>query len=170
MMILLLFAVGCNQEKKEAPVVKPRVFPGFHILLDEIIRSPDGVFRGVKLNTSPTLIKQIEQVPPTEESEGHLYYEFKADSTTDYSIDYAFSKDSLEEINVQITTNDLELSSYLFCDFKDYYANKLPNPTEDKGYVVYNCFEGKRKPFVVTLSDNSSPSKGIINMVIYKDK
>ena len=41
---------------------------------------------------------------------------------------------------------------------------------EDKGFVVYNCFEGQRKPFVVTLSDNSSPAKGIINMVIYKDK
>ena len=168
--LLALLVFACTDEKKEAAVVKPRVFPGFHILLDEIIRSPDGVFRGVKLNTSPGLIKQLEQVSPTEESEGHLFYEFKADSTTDYSIDYTFVEDSLEEINVQINTNDLELSSYLFCDFKDYYANKLPNPTEDKGYVVYNCFEGKRKPFVVTLSDNSSPSKGIINMVIYKDK
>jgi hypothetical protein len=58
----------------------------------------------------------------------------------------------------------------LFCDLKDYYANKLPNPTQDKGFVVYNCFEGKRNPFVVSLSDNSSPTKGIINMVIYKDK
>ena len=25
------------------------------------------------------------------------------------------------------------LAHYLFCDFKDYYANKLPNPKEDKG-------------------------------------
>lgn len=170
LVVLTLFVFACTDEKKETAVVKTRVFPGFHILLDEIIRSPEGVFRGIKLNTNPALIKQIEQVAPTEESEGHLYYEFKADSTTDYSIDYSFSKDSLDEINVQINTNDLELSSYLFCDFKDYYANKLPNPTEDKGYVVYNCFEGKRKPFVVTLSDNSSPSKGSINMVIYKDK
>ena len=151
-------------------MVKPRVFPGYHILLDEIVRSPEGIFRGVNLNTSPASIKKIEIASPTEDSEEHIYYEYKADSLTDYSIDYTFSKDSLEEINVQINTNDLELSSYLFCDLKDYYANKLPNPTEDKGYVVYNCFEGQRKPFVISLSDNSSPSKGIINMVIYKDK
>ena len=168
--LLTLVSFGCQDEKKDTSLEKPRVFAGFHILLDEIIRTPEGVFRGVKLNASPQLIKQIEKVAPTEESEGHIYYEYKADSLTDYSIDYSFTKDSLEEINVQINTNDLELSSYLFCDFKDYYANKLPNPTEDKGYVVYNCFEGKRKPFVITLSDNSSPSKGIINMVIYKDK
>jgi len=112
----------------------------------------------------------MEGAPPIEEADDHLYYEYQADSITDYSIDYTLSKDSLDEINVQINTNDLELSTYLFCDLKDYYANKLPNPTEDKGYVVYNCFEGQRKPYVVSLSDNSSPSKGIINMVIYKDK
>ncbi len=163
-------AIACKEEKKETVVVKPRVFPGFHILLDEIVRSQKGVFRGVNLNTKSGDIKAMEQVTPTEESEGHIYYEYRADSLTDYSIDYAFNKDSLEEISVQINTNDLELSSYLFCDLKDYYANKLPNPKEDKGQVVYNCFEGQRKPFVVSLSDNSSPSKGIINMVIYKDK
>ena len=161
---------SCREEKKETVAAKPRIFLGYHILLDEIIRSPEGVFRGVNLNAKSEEIKKIESVPPTEISEGHLYYEYKADSLTDYSIDYTFNNDSLEEINVQINTNDLELSSYLFCDFKDYFANKLPNPTEDKGYVVYNCFEGQRKPFVVSLSDNSSPSKGIINMVIYKDK
>ncbi len=146
------------------------MFEGFHPLLDEIVRTKDGVFRGINLNSSSEKIKSIEQVEPTEESPEHLYYEYKADSLTNYSIDYTLDNDSLEEINVQINSNDVELSSYLFCDLKDFYANKLPNPTEDKGYVIYNCFEGQRKPFVVSLSDNSSPSKGILNMVIYKDK
>jgi hypothetical protein len=167
---LIFIAVSCKEEKKEMVIVKPRVFPGYHVLLDEIVRSPEGVFRGINLNAKPEAIKKIEKVAPSEASEGHIYFEYKADSLTNYSIDYTFNKDSLEEINVQINTNDLELSSYLFCDLKDYYANKLPNPKEDKGYIVYNCFEGQRKPFVVSLSDNSSPSKGIINMVIYKDK
>ena len=146
------------------------MFSGYHILLDEIIRSKEGVFRGLDLNANAEKIKNIEGVAPEESSPEKLYYEYKADSVTNYSIEYTLSNDSLEEINVQINTDDLELSSYLFCDFKDYYANKLPNPTEDKGYVVYNCFEGQRKPFVVSLSDNSSLTKGIINMVIYKDK
>ena len=170
LIVLVLIGLSCKEEKKETFVVKQRVFSGYHILLDEIIRSPEGVFRGIDLNTNIETIKKVESVLPSEASEDHLYYEFEADSLTNYSIDYVFNRDSLEEISVQINSNDLELSSYLFCDLKDYYANKLPNPTEDKGYVVYNCFEGQRKPFVVSLSDNSSPSKGIINMVIYKDK
>ncbi|WP_317898991.1 hypothetical protein [Aurantibacillus circumpalustris] len=167
---LAFIALGCEEPKKEEPVVKPRAFPGYHILLDEILRSQDGVFRGINLNADPDLVKKNESVPPIEDAEEHIYYEFKADSQTNYSIDYTFAEDSLEEISVQINTDDLDLSSYLFCDLKDYYANKLPNPTEDKGQIVYNCFKGQRKPFVVSLSDNSSPSKGIINMVIYKDK
>lgn len=167
----MLVAVACNDHKnegKEKP--KPRIFEGYHQLLDEIIRSKQGVFRGIDLNSQAAEIKQVESVTPTEESPDHLYFEYLADSLTNYSIDYAFDNDSLAEINVQINSSDLELTSYIFCDLKDYYANKLPNPTEDKGYVVYNCFEGQRKPFVVSLSDNSSPTKGTITMVIYKDK
>lgn len=168
---LLVITFSCSEkraEKKNPPA--PRVFAGYHPLLDQLVRSKDGVFRGVNLNTSSSVVKGLEPGAPTEESSDHLYFEYRADSLTDYSIDYTFANDSLEEISVQINSNDLELASYLFCDLKDYYANKLPNPTEDKGYVVYNCFEGERRPFVITLSDNSIPTKGIINMVIYKDK
>lgn len=169
---LLLVSCGGNEEKsvEQKQQAKQRVFDGYHILLDEIVRSKSGIFRGLNLNCSADSIKRVEDVAPTEVSPGHLYYEYAADSMTNYSIDYTLENDSLEEISVQINTKDLELANYLFCDLKDYYANKLPNPTEDKGYIVYNCFEGQRKPFVVSLSDNSSPALGIINMVIYKDK
>lgn len=166
---ILLFN-ACHPDKKEEVKVPVRVFEGFHPLLDKIVLTKKGVFRGLDLNTKADSIKKVENVAPVETSPGHLYFEYKADSLTNYSIDYTLNNDSLEEINLQINSSDLELTSYLFCDLKDYYANKLPNPTQDKGYVVYNCFEGQRKPFVVSLSDNSSPSKGIINMVIYKDK
>lgn len=167
---IFIFSASCQPEKKEDVKVKTRVFEGYHPMLDEIIRSKEGVFRGLNLNSKADVIKTVESAAPVEKSPGHLYFEYKINEQTDYSIDYTLNEDSLEEISLQINSDDLELVNYLFCDLKDYYANKLPNPTEDKGYVVYNCFEGQRKPFVVSLSDNSSPTKGSINMVIYKDK
>jgi hypothetical protein len=170
LVISLCFAWSCRDEEKPVVASTQRVFSGYHVLLDSIIRSKNGIFRGLNLNSSSADILKVEPSEPVEMSEDQLYYEYKADSITDYSISYVLQNDSLEEINVQVNTNDLDLGNYLFCDLKDYYANKLPNPTEDKGYVVYNCFEGQRKPYVVSLSDNSSPTKGIINMVIYKDK
>ncbi len=166
---VLLFN-ACQQDKQNELKTSPRIFEGYHPLLDKIVLTKKGVFRGLDLNAKVDSIKKVERITPIESTNNHLYFEYKIDSLTDFSIDYTIEKDSLEEISVQINSSDLELATYLFCDLKDYYANKLPNPTEDKGYVVYNCFEGQRKPFVVSLSDNSSPTKGTINMVIYKDK
>ncbi len=169
-MALNLAITSCKPEVKEEVKPKARVFEGFHPLMDEIVKTKKGVFRGLDLNSKPDSIKKVELSTPIEANKNHLYFEYKADSLTNYSIDYTFNNDSLEEISLQINSDDLELASYLFCDLKDYYAAKLPNPTEDKGQVVYNCFEGQRRPFVVSLSDNSSPLRGRINMVIYKDK
>lgn len=170
LILTLLFTMVACHEKKEEVVQKERVFEGFHPLMDEIVKSKKGVFRGLDLNSKAEEIKKIEETEPEESEGSRLFFEFKVDSNTSYSVDYTLNNDSLEEISVQINCTDLELCSYLFCDLKDYYANKLPNPIEDQGAVVYNCYEGQRKPFVISLSDNSTPSKGIINMVIYKDK
>lgn len=165
---ITFFLFACEPEQKV--VEKPRIFPEYDIALDELLKTPNGVIRGIMLNTKADSIKKIETAEALEADSASLYYEYKIDSMMDYSITYNLVNDSLEEIDVQINCKDLDQSSKIFTDLKTYYEKKLPNPTEDKGYVVYNCFEGQRKPFVVSLTDNSSPTQGIINLVIYKDK
>ena len=167
--LVILSVLSCQDTAKQVEK-KPRIFPQYHEVLDEIIRSKEGVIRGVSLNSKAILITKAETKQPTEVATDYLYFEYEVDSMINYSVAYSLNKDSLDEVEVQINCNDLDLSSRLFTDLKTYYEKKLPNPTEDKGYVVYNCFEGERKPFVVSLTDNSTPNKGIINLVIYKDK
>ncbi len=170
---LLFIALGffsCQENPKVAEQKKPRIFPEYSEVLDEIIRSKEGVIRGIDLNSKAVLITKTETKQPSEVAHDYLYFEYTIDSITNYSVAYNLQKDSLDEVEVQINCNDLDLSSRLFTDLKTYYEKKLPNPTEDKGFVVYNCFEGQRKPFVVSLTDNSSPNKGIINLLIYRDK
>lgn len=164
-----LFLVSCKNQTSDAEQ-KPRIFPEYDRALDDIIRSKEGVIRGVDLNSQASIITKAETKQPSEVGPEFLYFEYDIDSITNYSVTYNLKNDSLDEVEVQINCNDLDLSSKLFTDLKTYYEKKLPNPTEDKGYVVYNCFEGQRKPFVVSLTDNSTPSQGIINLVIYKDK
>lgn len=168
--LLTLAVVSCDTTPKVVEQKKPRIFPEYNEMLDEIIRSKEGVIRGVDLNSKAIVITKTETQQPSEVDQDYLYFEYKIDSVTNYSITYNLNKDSLDEVELQVNCNDLDLSSKLFNDLKTYYEKKLPNPTEDKGYVVYNCFEGQRKPFVVSLTDNSTPTKGIINLVIYKDK
>jgi len=168
--LLALVVISCNRTTETVQEKKPRIFPEYHEALDEIIRSKEGVIRGIDLNSKAMLITKTETKQPSEIDHDYLYFEYTIDSITNYSIAYNLNKDSLDEVEVQINCSDLDLSSKLFNDLKTYYEKKLPNPTEDKGYVVYNCFEGQRKPFVVSLTDNSTPNQGIINLVIYKDK
>ncbi len=168
--LLSLVVLSCTETPKVVEQTKPRIFPEYHEMLDEIIRSKEGVIRGIDLNSRAVLITKTETKQPSDIDHDYLYFEYVIDSTTNYSVAYNLEKDSLEEVAVQINCQDLDLSTKLFADLKTYYEKKLPNPTEDKGYVVYNCFEGQRKPFVVSLTDNSTPNMGIINLVIYKDK
>lgn len=128
------------------------------------------MIRGLNLNSSMDSIKKAEGIAPLEADKDRLYFEYKIDSLTNYSVEYSLVNDSLEEVNLQVNCQDPEMGSRIYSDLKDYYERKLPNPMEDQGQVVYNCFEGQKKPFVVSLSDNSTPVKGIINLYIYKDK
>ena len=168
--LCILFLTACNEPEKPKVEVKPRVFPEYNIALDEIIKTKAGVIRGINLNSKSDSIKKAETGTAIEAEKDHLFFEYKLDSLTNYSIDYTLVNDSLEEVSLQINCLDPELGSKIYTDLKDYYEKKLPNPMEDQGQVVYNCFEGQRKPFVISLSDNSTPVKGIINLLIYKDK
>lgn len=166
----VFFLLSCGNKEQPKEVQKPRVFPKYYIALDQILRTNDGVIRGINLNSQADSIKKMEKEPPLEEEKDRLYFEYVIDSLTNYSIEYSLFHDSLEEVNLQVNCKDPDVGSKIYSDLKDYYEKKLPNPIEDQGQVVYNCFEGQRKPFVVSLSDNSTPTKGIINLVIYKDK
>ena len=170
LLFIALSFSACQENPKAVEEKKPRIFPEYSEALDEIIRSKEGVIRGIDLNSKADVITKSETKPPSEVAHDYLYFEYAIDSITNYSVAYNLQKDSLDEVEVQINCNDLDLSARLFTDLKTYYEKKLPNPTEDKGFVVYNCFEGQRKPFVVSLTDNSSPNKGIINLLIYRDK
>lgn len=165
-LIMMFSACTTISSEKE----KERPFLGYHVLLDSIIRTKQGLFRGLELNARSEEILAVEGRKPNKMEQGHLFYDYQIDSITNYNIDYTINNDSLEEISLQINCKDLDLCAYLFCDFKDYYGYRIPNPREDKGYVVYNCVEGERRPFVISLSDNSSPNQGILNLIIYKDK
>lgn len=169
-LILTAMLFACNEPEKPKAEVKPRVFPEYHLAIDEIIRTNSGVIRGINLNNCADSIKKAESGTPVEAEKDHLYFEYKLDSLTNYSIDYTLINDSLEEVSLQINCTDPDVGAKIYADLKDYYEKKLPNPMEDQGQVVYNCFEGQKKPFVVSLMDNSTPVKGIINLLIYKDK
>lgn len=158
-----------KDEIKETSTVQ-RIFPQYSEYTEKIIKTDSSIFRGINLNMSKSAILKTETVPPVSKHKDTLIYNYELDSIVTYTIKYTFINDSLEEINLWIYSNDPNTSTQIFNDLKNYYQKKLPNPIEDKGYVVYNCVQGERRPFVVSVTDFSTPNKGQINLLIYKDR
>ncbi len=171
LIVCLLFQQCQNLSKEEKTDVLPtRIFSQYSIYTEKIIKNDSSIIHGLNLNVSKATIVKVEQQSPVVEKEDTLVFNYQIDNLVSYSIKYSLQNDSLEEINVWIYSNHPDSSAVIFKDLKDYYQKKLPNPIEDKGYVVYNCVQGERRPFVVSISDFSTPNKGQINLVIYKDK
>ena len=95
--LITLVIASCNEEIKTQNN-KPRIFPEYSIVLDEIIRSKDGVIRGVDLNSQASIINKVETKKPTEVSSNFLYFEYPIDSTINYSVTYNLKNDSLDEV------------------------------------------------------------------------
>ncbi len=168
---LLILFEHCNTDSKaKEESVLTRIFPQYSEYLEKIVKTDSSIIRGLNLNVSQKIIKHIENTTPSLEKKDTLEFQYQIDSLVSYTVKYLSHNDSLEEINIWIYTNNPDISSQIFSELKDYYQKKLPDPIEDKGYVVYNCVQGERRPFVVSISDFSIPNKGQINLVIYKDK
>lgn len=162
----------CNRASKEtesAATIK-RIFPQYSEYAEKIIKTDSSVVRGLNLNVSSAVIKKAEGKSPDWDKKDTIFYNYQIDSIVKFSIKYTLHNDSLEEINIWVYSNNSDITAQIFNDLKDYYQKKLPNPIEDKGYVVYNCVQGERRPFVVSISDFSTPNQGQINLIIYKDR
>ena len=111
LLVIVLGLFSCQETPKVVKEQKPRVFPEYSVALDEIIRSKEGVIRGVDLNSKAVLITKTETKEPSEVAKDYLYFEYTIDSVTNYSVAYNLQKDSLDEVEVQINCNDLDLCS-----------------------------------------------------------
>ncbi len=170
LLLLLATFIRCSQNMPKTETEKERIFQGYHIALDSIIRTPKGIIRGVELGATMNEVKRSEVVNITEADETYYYYEFKADSITTYSLTYSFIQDSLEEIELQVNCRNPDTGAVILNDIKNYYQKKYTAPVMDKGIYVYNCFDSRKRNFSINLSDNSGIDNSVINLLIYREK
>ena len=169
---LFIFSCHNNEEEIKTPEipVNTRVFPDYHIALDSIVRTKEGIVCGVELGDSKAKIPAHEVQQAFESDATHVTFEQKIDSITKYNITYVFENDSIAEIEVLIMSENADEGVQILNDLKNYYTQKYTAPLMDKGYFVFNCFDSKKKNFVITLTDNSGASNSVIDMYVYKEK
>lgn len=168
----LFIAIGllsCNN----APETKQdanRIFPGYHYALDSIIKTPQGIVAGVELGQARKMILTEQVKNAVDQDKEGLVYEQKIDSLTKYNITYTFENDTISEMEVMINCTSRDEGDKILTDLKNYYGKKYTSPIMDKGYFVFNCFDGKKKNFTITLTDNGGNSNSVIDMLIYREK
>ncbi len=167
MLVSLLVFCACHEK---TPEERTTPFSGSSFLLDSILKKPEGIIRGVELGYSMQQIKNAEQHIPAESDEIYLYYEYKPDTITFFSLAYTFVNNSLEEIEVQIICKNNDTGVLLLSEIKNYYQKKFTAPVMDKGIYVFNCFDSKKSNFSISLSDNSGIENSNISLLIYKEK
>ncbi|MGZ3864384.1 MAG: hypothetical protein ACXVPN_03725 [Bacteroidia bacterium] len=167
---MLLVLYSCNNETKTVVETSRRIFPEYHYALDTVLKSPQGIVSGVELGQNVKFIPLAQQKSSVESSKDHIIYEQKIDSLTRYSINYSLENDTISEIEVLITSQSEDEGEKILNDLKRYYSAKYTAPVMDKGFFVFNCFDGKKKNFTITLTDNGGNSNSAIEMLIYREK
>lgn len=124
---IILLASGCKNrlEKYGEP------FSG-------LMKSSNGIFRGVHLGDPPVIILQEEGIAPDEESKGVITYEVRVGSTGTCTIRYGFENNCLYEIIADATFDDLKEGKEMLNGFKDYYTALYGPFVEEGGYLVWS--------------------------------
>jgi hypothetical protein len=148
----------------------------YHPVLEKIVRSETGAFRGFNLGDRLDSVKLKESAQPVEVDEGYLYYEYKIDDTTgSYSISYNFDDTGLNEIQSDIFITNANNTDQLFNSFKSYFDDHYGDSEMDMGYNVWTVKSQKYGDVKINLSDESTAlttdhAPGKISIWIYPDK
>ncbi len=145
-------------------------------VLEKVMRSEMGAFRGLNLGNLPDSVKITEPSQPVEADEGYLYYEYKIDDTTgSYSITYNFDDRGLSEIQSDIYVTNPNNTEAIFNAFKTYFDDHYGSSEVDMGYNVWTVKSPNYGDVKINLSDESTSlttdhAPGKIAVWIYPDK
>ncbi|MFL5754116.1 MAG: hypothetical protein ACJ76F_11960 [Bacteroidia bacterium] len=166
---LVALAFSCSNEQPHKQP-KERIFKGYDVSLDSVIRNQQGIIRGLELGAKIGEVKAAEPNLPVEFDVDYYYYEGKVDSLTSYSVAYTFVHDSLDEIEIKIHSLSLDAGATILNDIKKYYQQKYTAPLMDQGVYVFNCFDSRKRNFKLSLSDNSGIDMAHISLLVYREK
>lgn len=140
-------------------------------LLNEIIKTENGIFRGAELGNNPEAIKALETTGLTEEYPDYLFYEFTIDSSNSFTISYSFESNELNEIRADIYVQSDTIAKELCNNFVEYFNQKYEQPTEADHFFWAWPTLYKNIPMRIELSDESADYNhvGKLSLVIYKE-
>jgi hypothetical protein len=165
--ILLLFTFSCTNPKSKLAEYGP--------VLENVMQSDIGAFRGFSLGEAFDTIKQTEKVEPIESDENYLYYEYSIDTLGSYNVAYNFEEKALNEIQADIFISNASKTEEVYNSFKKYFDLHYGVCEDHMGFAVWTVKSAKFGDVRINLSDESADftvenNPGKISIWIYPDK
>ena len=132
-----------------------RGMPESGTIIEKIMKSDSGIFRGTELCMSLEKVKSKETIPPSEEDSLYLYYEVALDSANSLTVAYDFDEKGLKEIQADIFLKNENQFNDLLKKFKIYFHNKYGEGENANGFWVWTIKE-KQRNIQIALSDEST--------------
>ncbi len=114
----------------ETPAAAPAAFAGYSPKFQKILKTPDGMIRGVSIGDLLTQVKQKEQNQPMEDSTGYISFnvELGNDEMTDVLYYYSPQQQTVRSITLDIYLNDQQSVDSLAQEFTRYFTDHYGQP------------------------------------------
>jgi hypothetical protein len=135
----------------------------------EIMKTADGMFRGIEPGKSKKEIFEKERpAKPKEEDDNYLYYEFPGDTGELYTLEYNFDERGLYEVRLDAYFAAPADARTVLVSFRDYYTEKY-GPTEKfEGFAAWAFKTPDAKKIQLELTDESAEYRqGKFSLVLY---
>jgi hypothetical protein len=162
----LFFVSACKQPKSK--------LSKYGSVLESVIVSDTGAFRGYSLGEKLDSVKANEKAQPAEVDDGYLYYEYKLDSANSFNIAYTFDENGLSEIQSDIYIKDPANTDRIFNSFKTFFEDHYGQSQSHEDYTIWTIKSAKYGTVRINLSDESADftvpnSPGKISIWIYPE-
>ncbi|HEY6161585.1 MAG TPA: hypothetical protein VI112_10190 [Bacteroidia bacterium] len=135
----------------------------------EIMRSTDGMFRGIDLGKSKREVMEKEKgAKPKDEDVNYLYYEFPGDTGELYTLEYQFDEQGLNQVRLDAYYPGVADAHTLFLSFYDYYKDKYGETEKMEGFAAWAFKRPDGKKLQIELTDESAEYRqGKFSLLIY---
>lgn len=147
-LLLAFLLFSCERAEKSD-------FSAYGENMEKIMRTSQGIFRGLSLGMDLKNVKSIEKTGLIEEDSGYLYYEIPLDRNSSFNLSYDFDEKGLKEIQSDVFLKDEIQFNDLLNNIRMYFDNKYGKAEIDNGFWVWAKKTEKEGNIKITLTDES---------------
>jgi hypothetical protein len=119
-----------DSSQVETSLEPPAALAQYSPKFQKIVRTPDGVVRGISVGDKLDEVKEQERSAPSEDSIGHVVYNIKLgnDEETDVFYYYTPGNNTVRNIKLDVFLNDAQSVDSLMQEFNRYFTDKYGQP------------------------------------------